>query len=258
MKATLSLLLGLAAHAFAQPSSPPAATPPTPPPPKLFAVRLTTGPAWDAAKGPNEQAGMRAHSANIVRMRRDGVLVTGARFGELGLMVLRVPDEAAARAQFTADPTIAAGTFKLQVDEYRAFAHGNTAYPTSPEATLLRGYLDAFNRHEPDAVAAFCAGNFKWHTIDGDKSSLDADGRIPLRDWLVGYFKSLPDVRSEFLSIEQTGPYLAVRERASWDNKEGKRVSQQALCVYEIRDGLIQRVWYFPSVKDAPPPPAAK
>jgi hypothetical protein len=229
------------------------------PAPRMFAVRLTTGPAWDAARPPNEQAGMREHSANIGRMRREGVLVLGARFGELGLLVLRVPDEAAARAQFAPDPTIAAGVFKLQVDVFAPFAHGSTAFLMTPEAVLLRAYLDAFNRHEADAVAAICAENFKWYSIEGDKTSVDAENRTQLRDWLVGYFKSLPTVRSEFLAVEQTGPLLTVRERASWDNQAGQRVSQQALGVYEIRDDLIQRVWYYPSVKDvppAPPPPA--
>jgi hypothetical protein len=220
----------------------------------MFAVRLTTGPAWDATKSPNEQAGMREHSANIARLRREGLLVLGARFGEVGLLVLRVPDAATAQSQFDPDPTIAAGVFKFQVDAFAPFAHGNTAWLMTPEAILLRAYLDAFNRHEADAVAAFCAENFKWYSIDGDKTSTDAGSRAQLRDWLVGYFKSLPTVGSEFLSIEQTGPFLTVRERASWDNKEGKRVSQQALGVYEIRDGLIQRVWYYPAAKDAPPP----
>lgn len=247
MKTAFIALLTLATVLAAQPT----------PPPKMFAVRLTTGPAWDAAKSPNDQSGMREHSANIARMRRDGVVVLGARFGEVGLVVLRVPDAAAATAQFAADPTIAAGVFKLQVDAFAAFAHGNTAYLMTPEAMLLRAYLDAFNRHEAEAVAAFCADNFKWFSVDGDKTSVDADGRAPLRDWLVGYFKSLPTVRSEFLSVDQAGPFLTVRERASWDNKEGKRVSQQGFGLYEIRDGLIQRVWYFPAVKD-PPPPAVK
>jgi len=221
-------------------------------PPKMYAVRLVTGPAWDATKSPNEQAGMREHSANIARIRREGLLVLGARFGELGLLVLRVPDEAAVQAQFAPDPTITAGVFKLQVDVFAPFAHGNTAYLTTPEAIVLRAYLDAFNRHEPEAVAAFCAENFKWFSVDGDQTPVEVEGRTPLREWLTGYFKSFPTVRSEFLAVEQVGPYLTVRERASWDNKEGKRVSQQALGLYEIRDGLIQRVWYYPSAKDQP------
>jgi hypothetical protein len=228
------------------------------PPPKMFAVRLTTGPAWDAAKSPNEQAGMREHSANIARMRREGLVVLGARFGDTGLIVLRVPDEAAVQAQLAPDPAIAGGTFKVQVDAFSPFAHGNTAYLTTPEAILLRAYLDAFNRHEPEAVAAFCAENFKWYSVAGDQITTDIEGRAPLRDWLTGYFKSLPTVGSEFLAIEQTGPYLTVRERASWDNREGKRVSQQALGLYEIRDGLIQRAWYYPAHRDPAPPAPSK
>ena len=247
MKTTLTVLLGLL---FASVLT--AQTPPTPPP-KMFAVRLTTGPAWDAARPPNDQAGMREHSANIARLRREGVLVLGARFGELGLLVLRVPDAAAAQAQFAPDPTIAAGVFKLQVDAFAPFAHGNTAWLMTPEAILLRAYLDAVNRMDAGSVTAMCAENFAWYNVEGDKVAAEVQGREKLREWLTGYFKSIPGVHTEFLAVEQTGPFLTVRERAAWDNKEGRRVSQQALGIYEIRDGLIQRVWYYPSVKDAPP-----
>jgi ketosteroid isomerase-like protein len=243
MKALTLLLALLPAALLAQPV----------PPPKLYAVRLTTGPAWDAAKPPNEQAGMREHSANIARMRREGLVVLGARFGELGLIVLRVPDEAAVQAQFAPDPTVAAGVFRLQVDAFAPFAHGNTAWLTTPEAILLRAYLDACNRLDAETVVALCAENFAWYNVDGDKVVPEVQGRAKLRDWLAGYYKDIPSARSEFLSIEQTGPFLTVRERASWDNKEGKRLSQQAIGIYEIRDGLIQRVWYFPSVKESPP-----
>ena len=247
------LLLAFAANLSAQ--TPPA--PPTPAP-KMFAVRLTTGPAWDAAKSLADQTGMREHSANIARMRREGALVLGARFGDTGLIVLRVPDEAAVQAQFAPDPAIAAGLFKLQVDVFSPFSHGNTAYLMTPEAIVLRAYIDAFNRHETDAVAAFCAENFKWYSVEGDKTSTDAESRAQLRDWLAGYFKSLPTVRSDFLAVEQSGPFLTVRERASWDNQEGRRVSQQAIGIYEIRDGLIKRVWYYPPASDTSPPHATK
>jgi len=223
---------------------------PITPPPRLYAVRLTTGPAWDAAKSPNDQAGMKEHSANIARLRREGTLVLGARFGELGLLVLRVPDEAAARAQLAPDPTVASGVFKVQIDAFSPFAHGTTAWLTTPEAVVLRAYLDAFNRHEPDAVAALLSPRVKWYSLDADKLVTDGDGREALRTWLIGYFKSLSDVRSDFLTIEQTGAFLSVRERASWTAKDGSRLSQQSHAVFEIRDGLIERVWYFPSMRD--------
>ncbi|MBI2812968.1 MAG: nuclear transport factor 2 family protein [Opitutae bacterium] len=246
MKTTLAALLciTLATLFAAQPT----------PPPKMFAVRLDTGPAWDAAKKPTEQAGMKEHGANIARMRREGALVLGARCGDTGLMVLRVPDEPAARAQFADDPTIAAGVFKMQVDVFAPFAHGSTAWLTTPEAVVLRAYLDACNRHEPDAVAALLAPGVKWLSLEADKLTVDGDGREALRTWLAGYFGKLPDVRSEFLSIEQTGAFLSVRERAAWTGKDGTRRSQQSHGVYEIRDGLIARAWYFPSVRDPAPP----
>ena len=237
--------------ALAQTPSPvPAPPSPATAPPRLYAVRLSTGPSWDAAKSPNDQTGMKEHSANLARLRREGTLVLGARFGELGLLVLRVPDEAAVRTQLAPDPTVASGVFKVQIDVFSPFAHGTTAWLTTPEAVLLRAYLDAYNRHEPDAVAALLSPRVKWYSLDADKLNTDGDGREALRTWLTGYFKSLPDVRSDFLAIEQIGAFLSVRERARWTAKDGTSRSQQSHSVYEIRDGLIERVWYFPSVKD--------
>jgi hypothetical protein len=187
----------------------------TPTPPKLFAVRLTKGPAWDETKSPNEQTGMREHSANIARLRREGVLVLGARFGELGLLVLRLPDEAAVQTQLAPDPAIASGIFKVQTDVFLPFAHGTTAWLTTPEAVVLRAYLDAGNRLDADAVAALCAENFAWYNVENDKIVPEVQGRAVLHEWLLGYYKKLPSARSEFLSIEQAGPFLTVRERAS-------------------------------------------
>lgn len=70
----------------------------------LFAVRFTVGPKWDPAKAPNEQAHFAEHSANLSRLRKEGVLVIGARFGEVGLVVLRLPDEDSVKAQLARDP----------------------------------------------------------------------------------------------------------------------------------------------------------
>ena len=237
--------------AFGQ--SPSSAASPAATPPRLYAVRLSTGPSWDAAKSPNDQTGMKEHSSNIARLRREGTLVHGARFGELGLLVLRVPDEDAVRKQFAPDPTFSNGVFKVQIDVFSPFAHGSTAWLMTPEAIALRAYLDAYNRHEVDAVAALLSPKVKWYSLDADKLNTDGDGREALRTWLTGYFKSLPDARSDFLTIEQVGAFLSVRERASWTAKDGTKLSQQSHSVYEVRDGLIERVWYFPSVKDTAP-----
>lgn len=255
--AVRSFALGLTLAAattltFAQPA--PAPAPATPP--RLYAVRLTTGPAWDAAKSPNDQPGMREHSANLARLRREGTLVHGARFGELGLLVLRLPDEPAVRTALAPDPTIASGVFTIQIDPYAPFAHGSTAYLTTPEAVLFRAYLDAYNRHDPVAVAATLSPAVKWFSLDADKLSTDGESRDAVLARLTDHFKNHPDTRSEISDLTQNGAFLSFRERASWTAKDGSRHSQQSLGTAEIRDGLLVRVWYFSTLKD--PTPATK
>jgi len=216
----------------------------------LFAVRFTVGPNWDAAKAPNEQAHFAEHSANLSRLRKEGVLVIGARFGEVGLVVLRLPDEEAVKAQLARDPSIERGTFKAQIDRFMPFMHGSTRAPlATPEALALRAYYDAFNRHDADGTAAFLAEEVKWYSVSGDTQSLDGEGRTAVRDWLAGYFKQFPDVKSDVLELRQTGAHLFVHESASWTAADGAKRSQSAFAIYEMHDGLVRRVWYFPAVK---------
>ena len=228
----------------------PAAAQQPAPPDTLFAVRFTTGPNWDATKAPNEQALFKEHSANLSRMRRDRVLVIGARYGEVGLVVLRLPDEDAVKAQLAHDPSIEAGTFTAKIDRFMPFMHGSTPAPlATAEAVALRAYYDAFNKHDADGTAAFLAEDVKWFSVSGDTQSLDGDNRAAIRDWLVGYFKQFPDVKSDVLELRQTGAHLFVHERASWTGANGAKMSQSAFAIYEVRDDLIRRAWYFPAVK---------
>jgi hypothetical protein len=226
-------------------------------PAKLFSVHFATGPAWDATKPPPEQAHFKEHSANLGRMRQEGLLVMGGRYGEYGMILLRLPDKAAVEAQLARDPSIAAGTFKAQVEEFRPFMHGSTQPPaTSPEIDVVRKQLEAFNRHSPDDVVACYAENIKWLSIDGDQVATEGDGRESIRTWLAGYFKSVPTVKSELIEINQTGPHVVFRERASWTARDGTPRSQTAIGVFEVRGGLVQRAWYYPAVRPTPPAPA--
>lgn len=109
-----------------------AAAEPTPPPAtKLFAVTFTTGPGWDASKPFNEQKFAKEHSANLARLRSESFAVLGGRYADKGLVIVRATDEAAVRAQLAQDPSLAAGTFQVTVDEYRPFYHGTTAPPAT-------------------------------------------------------------------------------------------------------------------------------
>lgn len=223
---------------------------------KLFAVTLTTGPAWDAAKPANEQKFFREHSANLSRLRAENVSVLGGRYGDKGLILIRAADEVAARAELAKDPSIAAGTFQATVEEYRPFQHGDTRPPLATlEVAVVRAALAAYNTHNAAAVAAHYADDIKWFGVTADKHSLEGEGRAAVEKWLEGYFKSVPDVRAEISDVTQTGPHVSFRERVVWTAKDGTRRAQNALGIYEVRDGKIARAWYFPAAHETVPPP---
>ena len=121
-------LVTLACAAAQAAGPPPAAT-------RLYAAIVRTGPSWDPAKPFPAQLHFKEHSANIRRLGAEGKLALGGRTGDLGLLIVRAGSETEARALFDADPSIAAGTFRLEVHEWRSFAAGCVeAPPPSPPA----------------------------------------------------------------------------------------------------------------------------
>ena len=131
--AAASLALLLTGVALAQPApAASAAAAATAPAGLLFAVEITTGPAWDTAKSPQDQAHFREHSAHLRRLRDQGVLVMGARYGDKGLVVLRAASESEAQALMKDDPSIQAGVFKVELHEFRVFYGGTLAPPARP------------------------------------------------------------------------------------------------------------------------------
>ena len=108
-----------------------AASSQTPPPsPTLYAAVFKTGPKWDAGKAPGDQAFFREHSANLARLRAAGTVIIGARYADVGLIVVSASSEADARKLFDADPSIAAGTFALDVHRFSVFYPGTVGNVT--------------------------------------------------------------------------------------------------------------------------------
>lgn len=102
--------------------------------PALFAVRFQPGAGWDKSKPPAEQTGFASHSANLQRLRRDGRVVLGGRFADLGLIVVSAADLAAARELFTSDETIAAKVFSIQIDQWSTIFEGCTSGTKGPSS----------------------------------------------------------------------------------------------------------------------------
>jgi uncharacterized protein YciI len=89
-----------------------------------FAVTTAKGPRWDDAHGIREQAFFDEHAAFMDELVAGGVIVLGGPIdsddaGVIALLAVEAPDEAAARAVFSADPWLKHHVFRLK--EIRAW-----------------------------------------------------------------------------------------------------------------------------------------
>lgn len=86
-----------------------------------FVVLFRKGPKWDESKAPNEQQHFSAHSANLQALRKSEQLFLGARYADVGLIVLEAKSETDARALIDRDPSVSAGVFAYELQPARFF-----------------------------------------------------------------------------------------------------------------------------------------
>lgn len=126
-----------------------------------------------------------------------------------------------------------------------AFALASSAWGQSPDEVVER-YLAAYNDHDIEAMLELVDPQVQWLSIDGDRISVETEGAGALAEAMRGYFEAVPSTHSSIESMMVSGKRVSVHERAHWESS-GQPRSQAALSVYEIADGRIVRVWYFPA-----------
>lgn len=121
----------LASHAVSRAQPVAAASTPAPQiASRLYAVEFKVGPRWVASKPAHEQEHFREHSANLGKLREQGSLVLGARYGDKGLVVLSAESQAAARAMVEQDVSVKNGTFSYELHEFSVF-YGGAVQPVA-------------------------------------------------------------------------------------------------------------------------------
>jgi hypothetical protein len=89
-----------------------------------MALLFTVGPGWDTTKSPGSQRHFAAHSANLSRLRSAGLIVAGGRFGAYGLILVRAPNRDSAAALLRPDSSLAAGTFRVDIQPWSTIYDG--------------------------------------------------------------------------------------------------------------------------------------
>lgn len=123
---------------------------------------------------------------------------------------------------------------------------GQTPIEERDPEDVIRSQLAAFNGHNADALMANLHEGFAWFGVDSDITTLEMKGRDNFFKSMRDYFSSVPGARAEIEEIFVAGDFVTARERSYWRQGEAE-LSQASLAVYEIRNGLIYRVWYYPA-----------
>jgi hypothetical protein len=123
-----------------------------------------------------------------------------------------------------------------------------TAAPrdTSPTA-VVREYVVAFNAKDLNAMMAYVSPGIVWLNVAGDSVTIGGRGVDSFQRLLVRYFREVPTAQSELLEVRALGPWVTTHERTRWRASTAGVGGQSSVVVYEVRAGLVHRVWYYPA-----------
>lgn len=112
---------------------------------------------------------------------------------------------------------------------------------------IVTAYVAAYNARDIDAMAAMMHDDIMWIAVEEDGVAPMAVGKDDLTDQMRAYVASAGATKSTLGEPVRHGRFLSVTETATWQTADGQNRSQSAGAVYELEDGLIRRVWYYPA-----------
>jgi len=116
---------------------------------------------------------------------------------------------------------------------------------TSPAHPIITAYTDAYNAKDIEAMRALMHPDIEWLSVNGADVTIEVAGKEGLSKTLESFFKDPNMATGAHRDWSINGNIVAVTEIARWKNAKGEVKEQSALTVYELKDGLIRRVYYY-------------
>ena len=154
------------------------------------------------------------------------------------------PDPQAADSQPAPGPKAGERPTSAPRSDTASAPDGPSADPLGREAAaVVDRQNEAYNRHDLEAFLAAYADSVVVQRL-GD--TVEMAGKASLRESTSAWFAEAPSARTEVVQRMVLGPYVVDRQRVS-----GAPATPplEAIGIYEVRGGLIRRVW------SVPPPP---
>ncbi len=106
---------------------------------------------------------------------------------------------------------------------------------------IAQRQLDAYNAH---LIDEFCA-NFdeSVQIIEQADGKVTMEGKAALREFYIKHRFNLPDLHAKLLSRISTGNFVIDHEHITGLGDD----IVELVAIYEVRDKLIQRVWFIRS-----------
>ena len=115
---------------------------------------------------------------------------------------------------------------------------------------VIAAYSESWNEKDIHKMAALMHPDIQWLSVKDNTIVVEISGKSKLVAEMQQWFDS-PDLPAGSLrDWSINGNFVAVTETAAWTDKSGTAQSQSSLTVYELKDKLIRRVYYYPSVKN--------
>jgi steroid delta-isomerase-like uncharacterized protein len=117
---------------------------------------------------------------------------------------------------------------------------------------LVRRLIDAFDRHDFDALDELVAADFRWHGGSfGEIQGLDS-----FKQLAGAFFTAFPDLRLELHDVIADGDRVATRFTSSGTHEAelsgvpatGKHVRWEEQPIYRIEGGTVVEVWWVADI----------
>lgn len=110
---------------------------------------------------------------------------------------------------------------------------------------ILIDQVEAFNAKNIETLVANVSEDFKWYYIGSDTLLLEVDGKENFQKSMIAYYNSLKEVKSEITEYAIEQNRINFKEVVQYETKSGHSGQASSMGIYEMKNGLIHRVWYF-------------
>ncbi|MCL1050837.1 nuclear transport factor 2 family protein [Shewanella abyssi] len=117
---------------------------------------------------------------------------------------------------------------------------------TSASVAVVEKFVQAFNDHSVERLLAYTTDSVHWFNLSGTKMLTETSSKNELGAAMADYFATLADAKATLTQVVSSANYVSTVEKVTWSD-EGELNSQCSLGVYELQQGKINAVWYYPA-----------